>query len=55
MGDSEYLACWNKILIPITKEFKPDLIIVSAGFDCAKGDPLGQMNLSPEGYKLALF
>ncbi len=37
-------------MIPIAQEFKPELILVSAGFDCAKGDPLGGMKLSPEAF-----
>jgi len=32
-GDADYLAVWNHILIPVTKEFKPDIILLSAGFD----------------------
>ncbi|XP_048605213.1 histone deacetylase 5-like [Brassica napus] len=32
-GDADYFAVWDHILIPVTKEFNPDLILVSAGFD----------------------
>lgn len=32
------------------REFKPDLILVSAGFDSARGDPLGEIDLLPKGY-----
>lgn len=32
-GDADYFAVWEHILLPVTKEFNPDLIIVSAGFD----------------------
>ena len=35
---------------PIIREFEPDLIIISAGFDSAKGDPLGGIGLSPIAY-----
>ena len=28
-----YLAMWELILLPVAKEFNPDIIIVSAGFD----------------------
>jgi len=38
MGDEEYLAVWEKILMPIAREFQPDLVLVSAGFDAALGD-----------------
>lgn len=32
-GDADYVAAWDHILLPVAKEFKPDIIIVSAGFD----------------------
>lgn len=32
-GDADYLAVWDHILIPVAKEFNPDIIIISAGFD----------------------
>lgn len=31
-------------------QFNPELVLVSAGFDAAQGDPLGGCNVSPEGY-----
>lgn len=31
--DADYLAVWEYILIPVAREFNPDIIIVSAGFD----------------------
>ena len=50
MGDPEYLAAFDRALLPIAREFAPDLTLVSAGFDAAEGDPLGSMRLSPAGY-----
>jgi histone deacetylase 6 len=38
MGDDEYLVVWEKLLMPVAKEFNPDLVLVSAGFDAAGGD-----------------
>ena len=46
MGDKEYISVWEKVLMPMAMEYKPDLVLVSAGFDCAKGD-LGECNVSP--------
>ena len=41
MGDADYMAAFHHVVLPILSEYAPDLIIVSAGFDAAKGDPLG--------------
>jgi histone deacetylase 11 len=30
-------------------KFKPELIVYNAGTDCMQGDPLGQLNISPQG------
>ncbi|PON32636.1 Histone deacetylase superfamily [Parasponia andersonii] len=53
-GDADYLAVWDHILIPVAKEFNPDIIIVSAGFDAAVGDPLGGCCVTPSGYSSML-
>ncbi|ELK03432.1 histone deacetylase 6 [Pteropus alecto] len=50
MGDAEYLAAWHRVVLPIAYEFNPELVLVSAGFDAARGDPLGGCQVSPEGY-----
>lgn len=34
----------------VSQQFNPSLILVSAGFDAARGDPLGGYNVTPEGY-----
>ncbi|XP_048055156.1 histone deacetylase 4 [Megalobrama amblycephala] len=43
MGDAEYLAAFRTVVMPIAQEFSPDVVLVSAGFDAAKGhsDSLG--------------
>uniref|UniRef100_A0AAX7T4U5 Protein deacetylase HDAC6 n=1 Tax=Astatotilapia calliptera TaxID=8154 RepID=A0AAX7T4U5_ASTCA len=50
MGDSDYLAAFHRVVMPIATEFNPSLVLVSAGFDAARGDPLGGYNVTPEGY-----
>lgn len=50
MGDAEYIAVFTNLLLPVAFSFAPELIIISAGFDSADGDPLGGCRLSPEGY-----
>ncbi|XP_033221341.1 histone deacetylase 4 isoform X4 [Belonocnema kinseyi] len=49
MGDAEYLAAFRTVVMPIAKEFDPDVVIVSAGFDAAIGHPapLGGYKVSP--------
>ncbi|KAL8381002.1 hypothetical protein RB595_005345 [Gaeumannomyces hyphopodioides] len=50
MGDGEYMAAFQKIIMPIGREFDPDLVIISSGFDAAAGDQLGGCFVSPECY-----
>lgn len=51
MNDVDYMTVFNHVIQPIALEFSPDLVIVSAGFDAAKGDLLGKrMALSPNGF-----
>uniref|UniRef100_A0A670YP58 Protein deacetylase HDAC6 n=1 Tax=Pseudonaja textilis TaxID=8673 RepID=A0A670YP58_PSETE len=50
MGDSEYLAAFHQIIMPVSYEFNPELVLVSAGFDAARGDPLGGCLVTPECY-----
>ena len=49
-GDDEYRAVFQKALVPAADAFKPEFVIVSAGFDAHKDDPLGSMGLTEEGY-----
>jgi len=49
-GDADYLERVQDKLIPEMFRFKPDLIIISAGFDAHEDDPLAQINLSTECY-----
>ncbi len=49
-GDAEYAAILPALLRPVAAEFKPDLILVSAGFDPHAADPAGGMRLTPRGF-----
>jgi len=49
-GDGEYIYIFEHLLRPIALEFKPDLIIVSAGFDTHSADQMGNMHMTPAGY-----
>ncbi|CZR53652.1 related to histone deacetylase A [Phialocephala subalpina] len=50
VGDGEYMAAFQRIVMPIAQEFDPDLVIISAGFDAAAGDDLGGCFVSPACY-----
>jgi acetoin utilization deacetylase AcuC-like enzyme len=55
LGNSEFLHIYREVVGPLAGEFQPDLILVSAGFDTWKDDPLGGgMLLDEEGFA-ALF
>jgi acetoin utilization deacetylase AcuC-like enzyme/nucleotide-binding universal stress UspA family protein len=49
-GEAEFTAIFMKILKPVAREFKPDLILVSAGFDIHQSDPLGKMKVTSRGF-----
>jgi len=48
--DEDYFFIFRKILSPIASLFKPEFILVSAGFDIYRGDPLGGMQISADGF-----
>jgi acetoin utilization deacetylase AcuC-like enzyme len=47
--DGDYLHVYRSILGPIARAFRPEFILVSAGFDILDGDPLGAMRLTSAG------
>ncbi|MBI4002091.1 MAG: histone deacetylase [Nitrospira defluvii] len=49
-GDDEYRAVFQKVLAPAAETFKPDFVMISAGFDAHQDDPLASMGLTEEGY-----
>jgi acetoin utilization deacetylase AcuC-like enzyme len=50
-GDAVYRAAFERIVLPIANEFKPQLILVSAGQDASMMDQLGRMCLTTEAYR----
>ena len=48
--DAFYVRVFREILCPVAREFRPEIILVSAGFDIYIGDPLGEMKVTPEGF-----
>ena len=50
MGPSEYVSAFVNVILPLAYDFNPELILVSAGFDAAVNDPLGQYLVTPQTY-----
>ena len=49
-GDDEYLASFDEIIIPVVRAFAPEFVMVSAGFDAHRRDPLAEMRVSDQGF-----
>jgi len=45
-GDSQYLNTFHSRILPELESFKPDIILVSAGYDAHRADPLSSINLT---------
>jgi len=50
-GDVEYLQALEKEGVPRLREFAPQFLLISAGFDAHRDDPLAHQELSREGYR----
>lgn len=48
--DAGFIAAFREILLPAALEFRPDIVIVSAGQDASAGDGLAQMRMSADGF-----
>jgi acetoin utilization deacetylase AcuC-like enzyme len=48
--DDDYRVVFDEVVVPVLRQFKPDLLLVSAGFDAHERDPLGGMRLSSETF-----
>jgi len=50
LEDNDILHIYRDILTPVVRRFKPELILVAAGFDAHQRDPLGRTRLSEKAY-----
>ncbi len=48
--DGDYALVFDDIVAPVTSRFKPELVLISAGFDAHEEDPIGGMRLSANGF-----
>lgn len=50
-GDAGYLAAFERVVVPIAKQYAPDLVLISSGLDASAFDPLGRMVVTAEGFR----
>lgn len=48
--DGDYRDVFNAVVTPVIDQFRPELMMISAGFDAHEQDPLARMRLSTHGY-----
>jgi acetoin utilization deacetylase AcuC-like enzyme len=48
--DEDYLKVFGEEIVPALEKFQPEFIIISAGFDAHRDDPLAGMNLTEEAF-----
>ncbi|MEG6508822.1 histone deacetylase family protein [Methyloligella sp. 2.7D] len=49
-GSAEFKAAWEDRILPALDDFKPELLLISAGFDAHRSDPLAQIELNDEDF-----
>jgi len=50
-GDAEYVGAVQRVVAPVAEAWRPDLILVSCGFDAHAEDPLAAMQVSGDGFR----
>lgn len=49
-GDAEFVRAFNEVVLPVGRQFAPEFVLVSAGFDGDIRDPLGSLQVTPAGF-----
>lgn len=49
-GGTEFRQAWSERLLPVLASFRPQLVLVSAGFDAHRRDPLAQLQVEADDY-----
>jgi acetoin utilization deacetylase AcuC-like enzyme len=49
-GDAEFRSLVDHVAVPLARQFRPQLVLVSAGYDAHLEDPLGQCEVTDAGY-----
>ncbi len=50
-GDAAYAAAFDQVIVPALRAHRPDLILISSGFDAFVNDPLAQMRVTTQGFR----
>ena len=50
LGDEHYRQAFSDRIMPAARKFNPDAVLISAGFDAHRADPLGAINLDSDSY-----
>lgn len=50
LGDEEWIAAFRRVVAPVADQFKPQFVLLSAGFDAHADDPLGGMRVTESGF-----
>jgi acetoin utilization deacetylase AcuC-like enzyme len=50
-GDDDYMRAFEEVVEPAVTAFAPDVVLVSAGFDAHRDDPIAQMEVSADGFR----
>ncbi len=49
-GDAEFVRAFHEVVLPVGRQFAPEFVLVSAGFDADIRDPLGGLQVTPAGF-----
>jgi len=49
-NDADYLYVFREVIVPVSRLFRPEIVLVSAGFDTHRNDPLGGMAVTERGF-----
>jgi acetoin utilization deacetylase AcuC-like enzyme len=50
-GDADYALVFDEIILPVLRQFAPEMLLVSAGFDAHERDPLASMKVTTAGFR----
>jgi acetoin utilization deacetylase AcuC-like enzyme len=50
-GDATYLRVFDEIILPRVRDYEPELVLISAGFDAHQADPLASMRVTEAGFR----